>query len=192
MCRRLVLLRPLPLLLLLPLPISLGVQAILPACSSRARPSASVAVSVSRRAPSRLNVALPPRVECCVGGLQRRGNAQTRLPFLAASSASPTLHPSSPPSRAGAPILPAPPPTTTEAAADIVAVPDLLAMSKDGNADGAATRGSARAALEISATETVGNTPCAQRVHGTGHRRRDQQTTRWRGRQCRPLCRRGR
>ena len=180
----LVLHRPLPLLL--PLPLPLGAQGILPARSSRARPSASV--TVSRRAPSRVIVALPARVDCCVGSATRRPAS----PSSPASSASPTLHPSSPPSRAGAPILPAPPPTTTEAAADVVAVPDSLAMSKAGKADGAATRGSTRAALKISAAETVGNTPCARCVHGTGHRRRDKRTTRWRGRQRQRLCRRGR
>ena len=67
--------------------------------------------------------------------------------------------PSSPPSCAGAPILPAPPPMTTEAAADAVVVSDSLAVSKAGNADRAAPRGSACAALEISTAETVGNTP---------------------------------
>ena len=63
----LVLHRPLPLLL--PLPPPHGAQAILPARSSRARPSASVAVSW--RAPSRNIIALPARVDCWVGGADR-------------------------------------------------------------------------------------------------------------------------
>ena len=95
----LVLCRPLPLLL--PLPLSLGAQAIRPVRSSR--------VSLRLRH-------LPARVDCCVGGRQRRGNAQTPLPFL---SFLPFLPHS-------ASLLP----PTTEGAGDVVAIPVAFVVKK--------------------------------------------------------------
>lgn len=68
----------------------------------------------------------------------------------------PDLHRwSSPPSFDGANILPAPPLAITEAAADVMVVPDALVIGKVANADRAAARTTVRAALEISTAETV-------------------------------------